>query len=215
MAKRTNKRIKAEKPEKKDEPEKQLEEVEADTTKDIENNDDDEEELISSEEEEEDESQIPPTPQTVTAARPTTPSFQSTGRYQNKQRCLILSSRGITARYRHLLEDLKMLIPHHKKESKLDVGKNYSGGSAGENSYGEWRERVLWCALEVHYTVHMTSCLLDWLIDWLLIDWLIAVYLLYCWFIFLACSLLFLQLNSTQFKFILILILLLFLLIFL
>jgi ribosome biogenesis protein BRX1 len=28
----------------------------------------------------------------------------------------------VTARYRHLLEDLRALIPHHKKESKLDAG---------------------------------------------------------------------------------------------
>lgn len=42
------------------------------------------------------------------------------GMYKNKQRVLILSSRGITARYRHLLEDLKMMIPHHKKDNKLD-----------------------------------------------------------------------------------------------
>lgn len=41
--------------------------------------------------------------------------------YTNKQRVLILSSRGITARYRHLLEDLKNLIPHHKKDNKLDT----------------------------------------------------------------------------------------------
>ena len=40
--------------------------------------------------------------------------------YKNKQRVLILASRGITARYRHLLEDLKNLIPHHKKDNKLD-----------------------------------------------------------------------------------------------
>ena len=40
--------------------------------------------------------------------------------YTNKQRVLILSSRGITARYRHLMEDLKKLIPHHKKDNKLD-----------------------------------------------------------------------------------------------
>ena len=40
--------------------------------------------------------------------------------YINKQRVLIISSRGITARYRHLLEDLKKLIPHHKKDNKLD-----------------------------------------------------------------------------------------------
>lgn len=40
--------------------------------------------------------------------------------YTNKQRVLILSSRGITARNRHLLEDFKKLIPHHKKDNKLD-----------------------------------------------------------------------------------------------
>ncbi len=40
--------------------------------------------------------------------------------YKNKQRVLILASRGITARYRYLLEDLKKIIPHHKKDSKLD-----------------------------------------------------------------------------------------------
>lgn len=43
------------------------------------------------------------------------------GLYTNKQRVLILSSRGITARYRHLMEDLKKLIPHHKKDNKLDA----------------------------------------------------------------------------------------------
>jgi ribosome biogenesis protein BRX1 len=40
--------------------------------------------------------------------------------YRNKQRVLIIASRGITARYRHLMEDLKKLIPHHKTDSKLD-----------------------------------------------------------------------------------------------
>lgn len=50
------------------------------------------------------------------------PSIKSDGRYHNKQRLLVLSSRGITARYRHLLEDLITLAPHSKKESKLDVG---------------------------------------------------------------------------------------------
>lgn len=50
-------------------------------------------------------------------------SFSTTSgriRYTNKQRVLIVASRGITARHRHLLEDLKMLIPHHRKDSKLD-----------------------------------------------------------------------------------------------
>lgn len=41
-------------------------------------------------------------------------------KYTNKQRVLVISSRGITARYRHLLEDLKKLIPMHKTDNKLD-----------------------------------------------------------------------------------------------
>jgi ribosome biogenesis protein BRX1 len=41
-------------------------------------------------------------------------------KYTNKQRVLIVASRGITARHRHLLEDLKKCIPHHKKDNKLD-----------------------------------------------------------------------------------------------
>lgn len=58
----------------------------------------------------------------------------SDGKYRNKQRCLILSSRGITARYRHLLEDLRTLIPHHKKESKLDPGKEGVGRAIADIS---------------------------------------------------------------------------------
>jgi ribosome biogenesis protein BRX1 len=43
-----------------------------------------------------------------------------TGRYTNKQRVLILCGRGINARHRHLMDDLRMLIPHHKKDHKLE-----------------------------------------------------------------------------------------------
>ena len=32
------------------------------------------------------------------------------------------STLGVTARYRHLLEDVRCLVPHHKRESKLDSG---------------------------------------------------------------------------------------------
>ena len=65
----------------------------------------------------------PPPPAVPVQSTTTTSSIKSDGRYHNKQRLLVLSSRGITARYRHLLEDLRTLIPHSKKESKLDVGK--------------------------------------------------------------------------------------------
>ncbi|KAI0929029.1 hypothetical protein AcW1_006088 [Taiwanofungus camphoratus] len=39
---------------------------------------------------------------------------------RNKQRVLLLSSRGITHRMRHLMNDLEVLLPHVKKDAKLD-----------------------------------------------------------------------------------------------
>ena len=42
------------------------------------------------------------------------------GKYINKQRVLIFCSRGIPHRYRHLLNDLRRLLPHSKKENKMD-----------------------------------------------------------------------------------------------
>jgi ribosome biogenesis protein BRX1 len=59
-------------------------------------------------------------------------AIQSDGRYRNKQRCLVLCSRGVTARYRHLLEDLRTLMPHHKKESKLDPGDTGMGRAVND-----------------------------------------------------------------------------------
>ncbi|KAH0542609.1 hypothetical protein FGG08_003017 [Glutinoglossum americanum] len=40
---------------------------------------------------------------------------------KNKQRVLILSSRGVTYRHRHLLNDLHALLPHSRKDAKLDT----------------------------------------------------------------------------------------------
>jgi ribosome biogenesis protein BRX1 len=40
--------------------------------------------------------------------------------FRNKQRVLILASRGITQRYRHLMNDLRQLLPHSKKENKVE-----------------------------------------------------------------------------------------------
>lgn len=40
--------------------------------------------------------------------------------FKNKQKVLILCSRGVTHRYRHLMNDMRMLMPHGKKESKMD-----------------------------------------------------------------------------------------------
>eukprot|EP00055_Hartaetosiga_balthica_P015463 m.91481 g.91481 ORF g.91481 m.91481 type:complete len:1161 (-) comp8873_c0_seq1:51-3533(-) len=41
-------------------------------------------------------------------------------RWSNRQRTLLLSSRGISFRVRHLLSDLRGLLPHSKKDAKLD-----------------------------------------------------------------------------------------------
>eukprot|EP00172_Hildenbrandia_rubra_P003102 Plantae.Rhodophyta-Hildenbrandia_rubra.ctg45583.p1 GENE.Plantae.Rhodophyta-Hildenbrandia_rubra.ctg45583~~Plantae.Rhodophyta-Hildenbrandia_rubra.ctg45583.p1 ORF type:complete len:305 (+),score=48.12 Plantae.Rhodophyta-Hildenbrandia_rubra.ctg45583:53-916(+) len=38
----------------------------------------------------------------------------------NKTKVLLLSTRGIVSRYRHLLDDLRRLLPHAKREPKLD-----------------------------------------------------------------------------------------------
>jgi len=40
-------------------------------------------------------------------------------RYRNKQRTLIFSSRGLKSRNRHLMNDLRELLPHSKKEAKF------------------------------------------------------------------------------------------------
>lgn len=45
-------------------------------------------------------------------------------RYTNRQRVLTLSSRGVTARHRYFLEDLRRLMPHSKKDAKLDEKHN-------------------------------------------------------------------------------------------
>lgn len=45
---------------------------------------------------------------------------QAPKRLKNKQRVLMLSSRGITHRMRHLMNDLETLLPHVKKDAKLD-----------------------------------------------------------------------------------------------
>ncbi|KAK9820122.1 hypothetical protein WJX72_006346 [[Myrmecia] bisecta] len=45
----------------------------------------------------------------------------STPAVRNKEKVLVLCSRGITHRYRHLMLDLVQLLPHSKKDSKLDT----------------------------------------------------------------------------------------------
>ena len=40
--------------------------------------------------------------------------------YRNKTKVLVLSTRGVGARVRHLMDDLRIMLPHSKKEGKYD-----------------------------------------------------------------------------------------------
>ncbi|CAR25292.1 Ribosome biogenesis protein BRX1 [Lachancea thermotolerans] len=44
--------------------------------------------------------------------------------FMNKQRTLLISSRGVTYRHRHLIQDLYSLLPQSRKEPKLDTKKD-------------------------------------------------------------------------------------------
>lgn len=50
----------------------------------------------------------------------TIPAPVSMGKWTNKERVLIFSSRGINFRTRHLMEDLRTLMPHSKADTKMD-----------------------------------------------------------------------------------------------
>jgi len=45
-------------------------------------------------------------------------------KYKNKHRTLVFGARGITDRGRHLMRDIQDLLPHSKKEAKLDNKRN-------------------------------------------------------------------------------------------
>ncbi|KAM4707449.1 ribosome biogenesis protein BRX1 homolog [Discoglossus pictus] len=50
----------------------------------------------------------------------TVPAPVSEGKWKNKERVLIFSSRGINFRTRHLMQDLRTLMPHAKADTKMD-----------------------------------------------------------------------------------------------
>ena len=52
-------------------------------------------------------------------------------KYTNKQRCLVLASRGVNYRTRHLMKDLESLMPHHKPDVKVFVVFISTDGLAG------------------------------------------------------------------------------------
>ena len=45
-------------------------------------------------------------------------------KWTNRQRVLVFSTRGINYRHRHMMEDIKKLMPHHRAESKMERTKN-------------------------------------------------------------------------------------------
>lgn len=46
--------------------------------------------------------------------------IQKDTRWRNKQRTLVFCSRGVTSRFRHLCDDVRKLLPHHKTEPKFE-----------------------------------------------------------------------------------------------
>jgi ribosome biogenesis protein BRX1 len=58
---------------------------------------------------------------------------KSQGPVKNKQRVLLVPSRGIVPRFRYLLKDINALLPHSKKDVKL-------GSKAGLNELNELAE---------------------------------------------------------------------------
>ncbi|XP_069026809.1 ribosome biogenesis protein BRX1 homolog [Embiotoca jacksoni] len=50
----------------------------------------------------------------------TIPPPVSLGKWTNKERVLIFSSRGINFRTRHLMQDLRTMMPHSKADTKMD-----------------------------------------------------------------------------------------------
>ncbi|XP_030624822.1 ribosome biogenesis protein BRX1 homolog [Chanos chanos] len=48
------------------------------------------------------------------------PAPVSMGKWKNKERVLVFSSRGVSFRARHLMQDLRTMMPHSKADSKMD-----------------------------------------------------------------------------------------------
>lgn len=64
------------------------------------------------------------------------PNKSPNKRKRNKQRVLLLSSRGITHRMRHLMNDLETLLPHVKKGVCVKMPPSHSCMSDYANSSG-------------------------------------------------------------------------------
>jgi len=56
----------------------------------------------------------------IQATKEAREAHKDVGNYLNKQRTLVFASRGIVHRDRHLLTDIRDLLPHSRKDSKFD-----------------------------------------------------------------------------------------------
>ena len=52
--------------------------------------------------------------------------FPKDTRWRNKQRTLVFCSRGIDGRSRHLMEDMRKLMPHAKMEPKFEKKQDFA-----------------------------------------------------------------------------------------
>eukprot|EP00931_Biecheleriopsis_adriatica_P065659 TRINITY_DN40150_c0_g1_i1.p1 TRINITY_DN40150_c0_g1~~TRINITY_DN40150_c0_g1_i1.p1 ORF type:complete len:357 (+),score=85.11 TRINITY_DN40150_c0_g1_i1:56-1126(+) len=80
------------------------------------------EEAAGAEEAGDDESDKPADPYLMADAA----YIQKDTRWRNKQRTLCFCSRGVTARFRHLCDDIRKMLPHHKSEPKFEKRANFN-----------------------------------------------------------------------------------------
>ncbi|CDR94386.1 ribosome biogenesis Brix protein, putative [Babesia bigemina] len=52
--------------------------------------------------------------------------IKQNAKYTNKKKTIVLASRGISSLGRQLMNDIKLMLPHHKAESKLEKKESYT-----------------------------------------------------------------------------------------
>ena len=73
----------------------------------------------------------PPAPPATPSAAPAlaTPANLPTPTFKNKEKVLVLCTRGVSSRARHLMADLQALLPHSKRDRKLDTKRDLAAVS--------------------------------------------------------------------------------------
>lgn len=75
------------------------------------------------------------------------------GAYTNRQRVLVFGSRGMTARFRHFMSDIRDLIPHHKKDAKV------CNALANTRTHARYANGLIDAYVCAHYPVSSCNCL--------------------------------------------------------